>query len=607
MAVDALARALAAGKVPVSAYEMAVKAGYTGTEEQFAEDMGNSGTNSANAAASAEAAAASAESVADSAAQIAKNTSDISDLTTQINSVANLKVNLFDKTSATLNQKMQSNGTPVDETGTLFTDYFPISRGKTYTTLYYQAIGSYNLMVLYSNTKSRAGSVTGVRNGDYVSYTVPDNSDIYAYGIINNAVANLDTLMIVEGSEYPTQYSPYNTITLNDSVPLSGTQEEQVDAKVSPLATESPNMFNKNSDDLLNGYYSSGFVANDIYRMTHVFALKAGKSYKYKHSLSMGGNYQVPYTNKDGDFIGGYLVGTNSNGIVTLVPNNDCYVRVNIGRAIQTESFMFTESDKYPSEYKPWGQYTGANLYPSDRFKHPNLTGKIIVFDGDSICAGDHDTEGVKGYAQRIGTDAGMEWQNVAVGGATIAEVSGVSHNLCTYIDTIHTSNLYNALDYLILEGGTNDAAHLGDLGADGLGTLTDQNNNSGPYDEETFYGALETLFYKATQYFPNKKIGFIIAMKMAGWSDSANKMVIPAHRAEYFDAARLACEKWGIPYLDLWKTCIMNPCTEAYYDHSMTEEQNLAAGKMYADGQHPNSIGYDFLSPIIENWIATL
>lgn len=80
MAVDALARALAAGKVPVSAYEMAVKAGYTGTEEQFAEDMGNSGTNAANAAASASAAAASAESIADSAAQIATNTSDISDL-----------------------------------------------------------------------------------------------------------------------------------------------------------------------------------------------------------------------------------------------------------------------------------------------------------------------------------------------------------------------------------------------------------------------------------------------------------------------------------------------------------------------------------------------
>jgi hypothetical protein len=87
MAVDALARAIAAGKVPVTAYELAVKAGYTGTEEQFAEDMGNSGTNAANAAASASAAAASAESVSASAAQIATNTSDISDLKESLNLV----------------------------------------------------------------------------------------------------------------------------------------------------------------------------------------------------------------------------------------------------------------------------------------------------------------------------------------------------------------------------------------------------------------------------------------------------------------------------------------------------------------------------------------
>lgn len=71
MAVDALARALAAGKVPVSAYEMAVKAGYTGTEEQFAEDMGNSGTNATNAANSATAAAASATTAANAAGNLA--------------------------------------------------------------------------------------------------------------------------------------------------------------------------------------------------------------------------------------------------------------------------------------------------------------------------------------------------------------------------------------------------------------------------------------------------------------------------------------------------------------------------------------------------------
>lgn len=71
MAVDVVARAMAAGKVPVTAYEYAVQAGYTGTEEQFAEDMGNSGTNATNAADSATAAAASATTAANAAGNLA--------------------------------------------------------------------------------------------------------------------------------------------------------------------------------------------------------------------------------------------------------------------------------------------------------------------------------------------------------------------------------------------------------------------------------------------------------------------------------------------------------------------------------------------------------
>lgn len=71
MAVDVVARAMAAGKVPVTAYEYAVQAGYTGTEEQFAEDMGNSGTNATNAANSATAAAASATTAANAAGNLA--------------------------------------------------------------------------------------------------------------------------------------------------------------------------------------------------------------------------------------------------------------------------------------------------------------------------------------------------------------------------------------------------------------------------------------------------------------------------------------------------------------------------------------------------------
>lgn len=78
--INQFSKTEASNLIPITAYDLAVAGGYTGTLEQFETDMGNSGTNAANAAASASAAAASAESVSASAAQIATNTSDISDL-----------------------------------------------------------------------------------------------------------------------------------------------------------------------------------------------------------------------------------------------------------------------------------------------------------------------------------------------------------------------------------------------------------------------------------------------------------------------------------------------------------------------------------------------
>lgn len=179
MAVDALARALAAGKTPVTAYEEAVKAGYTGTEEQFAQDMGNSGTNAANAAASASAAAASAASVAASAAQITANTNDISDFINEIqnqstreteNNLVNGKTRSDTQVGVTLKKVLdvgvKVNGT-VDVSAANQTIYLtnniPLVSGKTYT--------------VYIDTT--------------VNPTMPSHGAVYLNGIYHNGTANI--------------------------------------------------------------------------------------------------------------------------------------------------------------------------------------------------------------------------------------------------------------------------------------------------------------------------------------------------------------------------------------------------------------------------------
>lgn len=229
--------------------------------------------------------------------------------------------------------------------------------------------------------------------------------------------------------------------------------------------------------------------------------------------------------------------------------------------------------------------------------------GKIIVFDGDSICHATSEREHRGGgWALRVGEALGMTWYNVGVSGATVtAEQYGKNgdarHWVSRSIDRIHEQ--YPTVDYLILEGGTNDADNLG-IGSPIYGTY-DPEDFSGKYDDTTYTGALESLFYKAITYYPAAKIGFIVAQKMGC------ETVEHARRRFYFDRAIEICRKWGIPYLDLWESHPLNPMLDVYFMRGAGVDANHAEGRAYADGQHLTSHGYDLVSDRITRWVETL
>lgn len=231
------------------------------------------------------------------------------------------------------------------------------------------------------------------------------------------------------------------------------------------------------------------------------------------------------------------------------------------------------------------------------------LFGKTIVWDGDSICSGGI---GRGSWASRIAERNSMICKNYAVGGGTVTENTpkcangNERHCVSTTLEKIYSE--YPNADYIILEGGTNDADILEALpGSSRMGNIA-PDDFSGNYDRETFCGALESVFYRATKYWSGKKIGYIVAQKMG---------IVPNERRRrrmYFDMAVKACRKWGIPYLDLWEGCYLNPCLPWMYDKSKTPEENIAENVMfYTDGQHLTNKGYDFTSEIIEKWIRTI
>ncbi len=235
---------------------------------------------------------------------------------------------------------------------------------------------------------------------------------------------------------------------------------------------------------------------------------------------------------------------------------------------------------------------------------------KTIIWNGDSICAGKRfdDTKEADAWAGRIAAKNKMKYKNYAIGGGTVSEGlpplqnGNERHSVSGTLERMYEE--FPDADYIVIEGGTNDADLLGNATLEGkitrLGEV-DKNYFGGDFDRTTFCGALESVFYRATKYWHGKKIAYIIAHKMGP------DMVDFKNRRVYFDKAAEVCRKWGIPYIDLWESCYLNPYLESMYDASKDTDENVAAGSFYADGQHLTAAGYELTTDIIEAWLKTI
>ena len=233
------------------------------------------------------------------------------------------------------------------------------------------------------------------------------------------------------------------------------------------------------------------------------------------------------------------------------------------------------------------------------------LYGKTVIWNGDSICQGATSTGT---WADRIAEKNGIKkWKNYGVGGGTIVENApryengNERHSVSATLEKMQWE--FPDADYIILEGGTNDADLLGRITGEeiaGRFGSFDPNDFSGEYNRETFCGALESIFYRAKQLWPDAKICYIVAQKMG---TNAN---VSANRYAYFQVAMQICEKWEIPYLNLWDGCNLDPTIPEMYDPNKTVEENEQIS-MYKDGQHLTNAGYDYTSDIINAWLKTL
>lgn len=219
----------------------------------------------------------------------------------------------------------------------------------------------------------------------------------------------------------------------------------------------------------------------------------------------------------------------------------------------------------------------------SPEYTNP-LCKKSVLFVGDSLCEAycERESEEYKdkmGWAGRIMAANEMTGLNKSLGGASMSNCRG--QNLVINQLIAMTGNTY---DYVILEGGGNDAWDSAPVGEMTVGF-------DGPFDRDTFAGGLEATFAYAKEHFAGAIFGFIVTFQMpsAPWGRMSDM-------SEYFALSKKICDKWEIPYLDL------------YFDEELNQNRlKSATNENLPDFVHPNSAGYNILTPIIETWMKTL
>lgn len=367
------------------------------------------------------------------------------------------------------------------------------------------------------------------------------------------------------------------------------------------LISKNANLLNINDEgveigyhDITNGQFvandnclTSGFIPydnNSIYNATYPtswfeFVVSLWDENKNIIKLALS---ELPITKTSNYFTLGATTYSNAKYIKFTILNT-------------TKDFttaMVVKDMEYPSEYIPYGyNYSEKNnehiAEIFSQLKKPIiLDNKVLLFTGDSICYGANwrpETEdfSTTGWRKIIQEDYPESiTYGYGVGGTTITKREGRTDSILERMSRMFSE--HPEADYIIIQGGVNDAYNITDCP---IGTIS--SGYTSELNENTFAGALESIFKYAQTNWLGKKIGYIVTFKVPS---AMGRFKFN----EYMDIAKQICEKWSVPYCDLYNESNLN-----YY---INEVSNA-----YGGGSHPNEAGYRIITNKIEKWLEQL
>ena len=211
-----------------------------------------------------------------------------------------------------------------------------------------------------------------------------------------------------------------------------------------------------------------------------------------------------------------------------------------------------------------------------------NLSGKKLVFLGDSITEGAGVADIANRFTERIAAVTGAVCVNYGISGTRIAKQTAPSENPRFDLDFLsRIPDLDADADAVIIFGGTNDWGH----GDAAFGSFRSRH----PY---TFCGAMHTMCTMLCEKFPTAQLVILTPLHRAG---EENDSIAGFPLKQYVDAIRDIAEYYAIPVLDLYKNSGLQPAVPVIRDMYMP------------DALHPNDAGHALLANKIVKFLETL
>ena len=221
------------------------------------------------------------------------------------------------------------------------------------------------------------------------------------------------------------------------------------------------------------------------------------------------------------------------------------------------------------------------------------LYGRSIYSFGDSLMCGHHNGIGMLDWLTKA---HGMKYTKYAINGASVIPgLELIIGNPLLGPDIIEQIALADGKqpDFVCFDGLTNDAYDF--VVKNQLGGI--RAGYEGGYDENTFIGGLETICFRLREKYPSSRLLYVCTHKMPNRSIMAQDTLQRC--------AREVCEKWSIPYVDVYRAGQINTCLPAMRAAYSYDGPNDKSG---GNGTHLNPEGYlRWYAPLIVNSLIRL